>query len=437
MRFVGLCAIVVAFAIILKKSDTIAKLDRRRLFAVSLILALPLPALTYVIFAGGAPPLVISYICWGINGLASALIFLMWAHYFSRLSKGIVASLAISFLIAACWYYIVSFLPVMTRIAGEYLSLPLSIACLTIFVGESVSQDFVSKKESIHIIDPNIQTLVSLVVTGLAGGYLLHRVVDKQPYEAVYIIGFAIALCAVLTIGIGKFFGPRALLIAPISRCGFPVLIAGLILRPFVEGSLLALCETVLLAVLIEHGISTFASFSFVMRKHEVQAVYLWSQINIMSLLGIAGGWGLSVFADYISVTLNGINATDLVLSLVLVVVFAARASIAPLGMDCLSSKRNFHPEGEEVDDDQKGLWHASCQYVADGARLTPRETDVFFFLAKGRSSKIIERELSISNNTVKSHNYNIYRKLGIESQQELIDAVELVYVKNKSYDKR
>ena len=37
----------------------------------------------------------------------------------------------------------------------------------------------------------------------------------------------------------------------------------------------------------------------------------------------------------------------------------------------------------------------------------------------------MIARELDISVYTVKSHMYNIYRKLDIETQQDLIDRVE------------
>lgn len=45
--------------------------------------------------------------------------------------------------------------------------------------------------------------------------------------------------------------------------------------------------------------------------------------------------------------------------------------------------------------------------------------------LAKGRNASYIEESLFISYHTTKAHIYRIYQKLGIHSQQELIDAVE------------
>ena len=71
------------------------------------------------------------------------------------------------------------------------------------------------------------------------------------------------------------------------------------------------------------------------------------------------------------------------------------------------------------------GTWKEACKKVAVRHSLTPRETEVFELLAKGRNAAHIEEELVISNHTVRSHMLNIYRKLDIHSQQELIDMVE------------
>lgn len=56
---------------------------------------------------------------------------------------------------------------------------------------------------------------------------------------------------------------------------------------------------------------------------------------------------------------------------------------------------------------------------------LTPRETEVFALLAQGRTVGIIREKLVISLNTARFHTKNIYAKLGVHSQQELIDLAE------------
>lgn len=57
--------------------------------------------------------------------------------------------------------------------------------------------------------------------------------------------------------------------------------------------------------------------------------------------------------------------------------------------------------------------------------RLTPRETEVFALLARGRSVPYIRDELIISRETAATHAKHIYAKLGVHSRQELINLVE------------
>ncbi len=45
--------------------------------------------------------------------------------------------------------------------------------------------------------------------------------------------------------------------------------------------------------------------------------------------------------------------------------------------------------------------------------------------LARGRNAAYIEEELTLAHNTVKSYIKHVYAKLGVHSQQELIDLVE------------
>lgn len=65
------------------------------------------------------------------------------------------------------------------------------------------------------------------------------------------------------------------------------------------------------------------------------------------------------------------------------------------------------------------------CAAVAENFGLTNRESEILVFLARGRNCSIIEQELTISRNTVRSHVRHIYEKLDVHSQQELIDFVE------------
>ncbi len=56
--------------------------------------------------------------------------------------------------------------------------------------------------------------------------------------------------------------------------------------------------------------------------------------------------------------------------------------------------------------------------------KLTPRETEVFGLLARGRSIPYVRDALFISRDTAATHAKHIYAKLGVHSRQELIDMV-------------
>lgn len=70
-------------------------------------------------------------------------------------------------------------------------------------------------------------------------------------------------------------------------------------------------------------------------------------------------------------------------------------------------------------------LLEAACATIAREYDLTSREIEILQFLARGRNKSAISEELVLSPNTVKTHTRNIYMKLSIHSQQELIDLVE------------
>lgn len=57
---------------------------------------------------------------------------------------------------------------------------------------------------------------------------------------------------------------------------------------------------------------------------------------------------------------------------------------------------------------------------------LSPREHDVCLLLGRGRNRQFVADELSISLETAKTHATNVYRKLGVHSQQELLDVIEM-----------
>lgn len=68
---------------------------------------------------------------------------------------------------------------------------------------------------------------------------------------------------------------------------------------------------------------------------------------------------------------------------------------------------------------------NAALQALVVESGITPREADTLALLARGRNRKHISEELVVSEETVKSHASSVYHKLGVHTQQELLDLVE------------
>ena len=62
---------------------------------------------------------------------------------------------------------------------------------------------------------------------------------------------------------------------------------------------------------------------------------------------------------------------------------------------------------------------------IASDYQLTVREREICEYLSRGRNKRYISEQLDVAEETVKTHMGNLYRKLLVHSQQEIIDLVE------------
>jgi FixJ family two-component response regulator len=65
-------------------------------------------------------------------------------------------------------------------------------------------------------------------------------------------------------------------------------------------------------------------------------------------------------------------------------------------------------------------------------ARLTPRETQVFELVVRGRINKQIARQLGATERTIKAHRHRVMEKMGVQSLAELVSVAERLGVLNR-----
>ena len=73
----------------------------------------------------------------------------------------------------------------------------------------------------------------------------------------------------------------------------------------------------------------------------------------------------------------------------------------------------------------RKDRFRQQCHTLAERYGLSKRELEIMMLLARGRNAGYIQDTLFISYNTVTTHRKHIYQKMGIHSQQELLDLIE------------
>lgn len=83
-------------------------------------------------------------------------------------------------------------------------------------------------------------------------------------------------------------------------------------------------------------------------------------------------------------------------------------------------------PDGSYLQLTEQEAWNLRIKAIVERHQLTPREEEILRYLARGRNTAYIQEKLVVSPHTVKTHVYNIYKKLDVHSQQQLIDLVDM-----------
>lgn len=270
---------------------------------------------------------------------------------------------------------------------------------------------------------------------------------EIEPTLAVF--GFVFGLCFVYlfnyggtTLVVGLLFVlPGAAIIAILSSVGRYVGIT-VIQR-------VILCVTVLSCVatpFAPHNIQVFTigiaiaawaallsvNYALVVRKTKQNwdaAVFRLVPCRLVLVaLGFALGWIVAAVLSFVYGAHAEVFYTlRLVMAVILVIVFMIFMPDAhhhdQEAMDQLA--QGTTPRVVTASYSENQVFEAKCLAAAELFKLSPRETDILGYLARGRNAAYLQEKLCISPHTVKSHIYSIYRKFDIHSQQKLMDFIE------------
>ena len=141
-------------------------------------------------------------------------------------------------------------------------------------------------------------------------------------------------------------------------------------------------------------------------------------------------GWAVGLFGVSIAPRWWGqtVETTFVFLAYTVLLLFSAFHAIRTWRMSTRNDDPTGRPPAPAASDDAaeaRSRFDLACAAVANRFELTPRETEVLPYLARGRNARFISEALVISDGTARTHIMHIYQKLGVNSQQELIDRVD------------
>jgi DNA-binding CsgD family transcriptional regulator len=182
-----------------------------------------------------------------------------------------------------------------------------------------------------------------------------------------------------------------------------------------------------LLAIALVNTIITINVVAEISRFNMVSAIWVIGSEG--SLFFIGAGLGVLLFAWGMGGYWSQGFAAAICLSIVACAaaqVFTERHSFKFLSYYVEEPPEgDFAPAAAAGDASKPSGWQAKLELLAQAKQLSPRQAEVMELIAKGKSVSQITKRFNISEATAKTHIYNMYRRLGVHTRQELLDLIE------------
>lgn len=279
----------------------------------------------------------------------------------------------------------------------------------------------ISNPES--FLDPISKLSICALLFGFAFGYgLALNQVNNAPVSISFfgLIIPALALWIIFCRGeerADSLFSVCALLV-----------VAGFLLAPFTFSTEYAFANGLLRAGSKTFEILLWIVFVAVGRRNLYALLPTWGSARCLELIGLS----LGAIIGHTSNTLVEEGApTAAILAALFVFLFVAilwlvlRKYSFEATIQGVATFKAAPPETPESEEFTFGDLEKRCLELGEKKGLTARQIEIFTLLARGRNGLVIREHFVLSRNTVKSHTRSIYQKLGVHSQQELIDLVE------------
>lgn len=427
LRIVFLVGSAIMCIVIANKADWFSSERGRRLQKAGILLFSAVAAISsFTAYTLEAPlPLAFDFFAWSLAGMGLACLLMIWIELIAALDRKACATVLVaSMALGAPTYLIMNLLPFPFNIGMLCLCPLASLGILEMLEHDTniVMPAFVSLEESRKKTRLTLLFKIVCVAYGIVFGVGIGA--TTQFGESNLLLG---GITLVLITGAGAAWlvlrtMPDLARRMSSFRLLFPVLIVALIPMSFLQGPAAASCNMLLLGCYVFFEALDIELALDIARTRKAPRLYLVGLTQACLYIGLLIGHAIGL-----AVTSSGVMdyAMLSMAALALVVLLAVIITFAPLSPLAEPVIKRGESADADEESDTNDTWQAHCERVAKDAGLSARETEVFMLLAKGRGVEHIQNKLCISGHTVRTHVYNIYRKMGINSREELLDAVE------------
>lgn len=380
---------------------------------------------------GFALPIPAAITLWVANGIACAYYSCAWIDFQGFLGEERIRTVNLwAFAMAGCLSACVLAMPATTGVAA-YLLLCAGSFFLLLLSPFNEQEEMSERDEywfaenSKYSANGSYIMIVDGLILGVITGLLVARV-SKGTLPSL-VIGLAF-LCVAAVFFLLNRKKPELLALGRCQLVFLPVLVSCLILSGFLGEPWNTVASLPLFVILYLFDYTNSSVLALRGSLLAVSPSYCFSKGRIFIIFGQAVGWfGGAFLASDVG---RGSLPTVSVLMIILVCLYIAIATVKPdkypiVNEDALDQSIPLDSVPQLPEQAFRQPFKHKCAQAIKTYGLTPREGEILFYLAKGRNAKYIADQLYVAERTVKTHTYHIYQKMGIHSQQEMIDIVE------------
>ncbi len=379
-------------------------------------------------------------------GFAEAFMMLMWLRFYTETSKNYSGqTLGISAVLASLIAFFVYHLTFDIGVVVSILLPPLSGVSLIVTtrgiplrhneLNGTNTPDWKTAKQP--FIKTTVQLMAMAAFFGLIQGCYSQETMLLPMTNPASILGAGLAGIVIFIVYSRSEFLPP---LNPIINISILMFTAGILLVPYRNEALSSISAFLVMTGFIFYFLLALILIIDLVRTFDLN-LSLTLGLNqsleyLMFTLSIMGGY--FIWSKFYDAPLTAFVITSACSFIMLAVVLLFSSERPPwhasyYKMEKTHTLLGLNKQAEDTSsspiNERRVLEIVSAKYC-----LTPREIEVFELLAKGRNAEYIQNSLVISNHTVKTHIYNIYKKLDVHSLQELLDVIDME--KNAAADK-